>query len=120
LLVLSLRLSAVALVLQRRSDREQREQAVILQAAAARRELATKIMIDAFRVLIDSPMSPDDTFLEKIQNPLSMLQLVMKDEDIEKLREMIKDIKRAVSTKESIKMGPSCMLFALQYARILA
>ncbi len=72
-------------------------------------------MIDAFRILIDSPWSRDDTFLEKIQNPLSMLQLVLNDDEIGIIREMIKAQTRAISTKESVGMGP--LLSALR-ARI--
>ncbi len=89
-----------------RRDREQREQAVELQADAARRDLATKIMIDAYCVIIDGPWSRDDTFLEKIQNPLSMLQLVMNDEEIGIIRDVIKAQTRAINTNESVSLSP--------------
>lgn len=121
---LGLGISALAFVQQRRSDREQRkqalelqaetarrdreqrEQAVELQADAARRDLATKIMIDAYCVIIDGPWSRDDTFLEKIQNPLSMLQLVMNDEEIGIIRDVIKAQTRAINTNESVSLSP--------------
>jgi len=91
---------------QRERDRLAGERAIQLQADAARRDLATKIMIDAFQVLIDSPQSRDDTFLEKISNPLSMLQLVMNDEQIGQIRELITAQQQSLKTKESVDMGP--------------
>jgi hypothetical protein len=105
LLVLGLALSVAALVQQRRADREQSKEAVRLQADAARRDLATRIMIDAFRVIIDAPRSRDDTFMEKIQNPLSMLQLVLNDDDIGLIREMITEFSDLKKGK-SFDVGP--------------
>jgi len=101
-LVLGLGISVVALVLERRSDRQQRIDAVErdnrqsawaveLQADAARRDLATRIMVEAYRILVDAPNSWDDTWMVKIQNPMSMLQLVMDDADVGLVVEQIKE-----------------------------
>lgn len=101
-----------AQVEQRERDRAAAEEAIRLQADAARRDLATKIMVDAYHVLIDAPGSRDDTFLEKIQNPLSMLQLVMEDDELGLIRNVIKAQITAINAGSTADMGPT--LYALR------
>jgi hypothetical protein len=111
ILVLGVVLAALSLLQERRRDREQREQALLLQADAARRDMATLIMIDAYRIIVAAPFASDDTWLKKLETPLSMLQLIMDDEGIRTAIKAINDL--GDSSKEgrpSLDVEPALML----------
>jgi hypothetical protein len=99
-LLLGVVIAATSLRQERRRDREQRQQALTLQADAARRDVATMIMIDAYRVIVAAPYARDDTWLMKLETPLSMLQLIMDDDGIRLAIKAINDL------ADSSKLGP--------------
>jgi hypothetical protein len=104
-LTLGLVPSVIALVQQRKRDQEAQAEAVRLQADAARREHVTRILVDAYRVLTDSILAPDDSYLNTLHIPMSMLQLVLSDDDLGILFNTI-DQFRSVSAGSSQDLGP--------------
>ncbi len=104
-LTLGLVPTVITLVQQRKHEQEAQAEAFQLQADAARRDHVTRILVEAYRVLSESILAPDDSYLNTLHIPMSMLQLVLSDDDLGVLFDTIEQF-HTVSAGSSQDLGP--------------
>jgi len=97
--------TVLTLVQQRKRDPKAQAEALQLQADAARRDHVTRILADAYRILSESFFSPDDSYLDTLHIPMSMLQLVLGDDDLGVLFDAIEQF-HTVSAGSRQDLGP--------------